>query len=155
MLIGGAHTLNVSGGTDRAGGWSDWVGKSVSLFGYRCCRSLKELAEHALSLEECAKKSIRETIVKESWAPRALEESIAEKKMPRLLKQGILVRAAGNTYEVGEVRLKHRCFFSRGIPVWKVKFSQVDWWETARANGVDLTDCREFNRIGDIETSEF
>jgi len=170
ILIGGEkYTLSVSGGTFPTGSWTDHVHQGAHI-GIKCTlRVLKRLAEYAISPELCEAKNIRLDIqdTNENTGERFIELA-TKKDMQKAIEVGSKImlghgcywRTPGNKgpFPVISKRKKKRTFTCERDDggYISISYKNIDWTETARANGIELAEPFTMNRIGGIlEPAEY
>jgi len=183
--------LNVSGGGScgKYSGWTDWVHRVVHTSVGFSKRTLKLLAEAALSPDECKAKGINFPLVGvDDLHKQRFIRLAAEKDTKPAIKAGskivvdtnactwdsevspvvaFVARATGHTYRRGKTQPDGTYFLIPSDTLqqkvlatddhghqWRIKFSQVDWLETAKANGIPLANPDAVNHIGPIVTEE-
>ena len=159
--------LNVSGG-GGSDGWTDWVHRVAHTSVGFPQKTLKLLADVALSPAECKARGITFPLVGlDGSQKQRFIRLAAEKDAKSAIKAGsklvvdvhactwdselsplvtVAATAAGHAQQVPATD-------DRGHP-WRVKFSQVDWHKTAEANGIRLASPEAVNHIGPIVTEE-
>lgn len=160
ILIGGQkYTLSVSGGTGKEG-WVDWVNQFCSICAGHNLKSLKVLAENALSVEECRAKGILFDLPKmRDDEIQRFKRLVTEKEIWGNLKAGQKVSLiTGCSFfgeEIVEVierpssskRMYLCCDIANGQKV-RVRFTQIDWLKTAELNKIEVEIPEEYNRLG-------
>lgn len=164
IIIGGEkYTLSVTGGTFPSGSWTDTVHQGAHM-GIKCkVKTLKHLAEYAISPELCEARGIQLSIkdINEHTAERFVGLA-AKKDMQKAIKinskimlgWGCYWRTPGNKgpFPVVERRKRKRtftCVRDDGGYI-SISYNNIDWTETAKANGIELVDPCTVNRIGGI-----
>ena len=182
--------LNVSGGGSfNYGGWTDWVRRIAHTSVGFTKKTLKALADVALSPDECKAKEITLPLVglDDSHKQRFIRLA-AEKDAKPTIKAGSKIvvdthacswdsevspvvtvdgRAKGHTFRRSKSQADGTFFLKPTNTLrqlvsatdetghkWRIKFSQVDWLETAKANSIPLAAPDAVNHIGPVVTEE-
>jgi len=166
LKIGNGYEIEVSGG--GGGVWTDWVGEHVHLCTNIKTKTLKALASEALpksSFGNCVpalkhdpeEKARHDRIVLEHKARRLAVETIDAggritvvmehdymlegERAPRFEDVDQVIRRSDTFRDIGLPVRKSppKGFRTSGSPYVRIKFGQVNWMATVRANGWDGT----------------
>lgn len=154
------YSLNVSGGTFPKNCWTDTVRQGAHV-GIKCSvRTLRNLAKHAMSPEECKIKGIVFDL-SESNRPDRFKELMSEIRTRKELKAGFWIMLKngcsysgerGPFYMKGKAQRRREviCQTERGS-TFRVPHKYIDWKETAEWNNVKLSIPEAFNRVGSLK----
>lgn len=159
IIIGGKTvTLSTSGGTIPAGGWTDYIGARAGTLVNMPKRTLKAIADNALTVAEVKKLGIclpekEKTEEKHTDILTMVSKTIVGPQLDKDWKIQL-----GYSYSIsgskGPFTISHpRRKKSRSVIVEhypghvKCSYKHIDWLETAKLNDIELPALVDINRI--------
>jgi len=150
-LNGVSFRLNVSGGTAKSKGWTDWVGEHADT----CCgfkaKHLRALFAAAMTLEECKAAGV---VVDLKPREPCRWQSLVASKQP--LQTGNIVYLDGASFQgsAGPFTINHKVkqsyYLNVGNMLGKVGPKNINWLKTVEANNIPLPQPIAWTNLGKI-----
>lgn len=156
-INGRPYTFSVSGGTFN--GWTDRVRRTAHV-GIGCkVKTLKHLAESALSIEEVQRRGITLDLTDmQDHQKRQFVEKVASYDVRKTLKAGSKIVLDSGVSFGGETQDYYIMHSKRGrkfivelaLGKGRIGYEDIDYTKTAELNGVPTVNPTGFNKIGNI-----